>query len=116
MNTFFEIPLGDEQESADATETPDLLAFITSIACMKQDGEGGFVMENDDAVTTLNELIDYARILIDNTGNKYTDVQNSIKESKAELLEALKEIAKGECGSRERVAIARAAIAKVESK
>jgi hypothetical protein len=44
-----------------------LLAFVSSIARMTQDGEDRdgreFVMENDDAVNTLNELIDGARAL-----------------------------------------------------
>lgn len=35
--------------------------FIAQIARMTQDGEGDFVMENDDAVETLNSLISDAR-------------------------------------------------------
>ena len=46
---------------------PELLAFVAQIACMTQDGEEvdgrEFVMENDDAVDTLNALIDSARHL-----------------------------------------------------
>jgi hypothetical protein len=46
---------------------PELLAFAAQIARMTQDSEEvegrEFVMENDDAVDTLNELIDSARHL-----------------------------------------------------
>jgi hypothetical protein len=46
---------------------PELPAFAAQIARMTQDGEEvegrDFVMENDDAVYTLNELIDSARHL-----------------------------------------------------
>lgn len=45
----------------------DLMKFAATIARMKQDGEEvegkEFVMENDDAVMTLNELISEARAL-----------------------------------------------------
>lgn len=49
-----------------AALSPDMLAFIQTIARMKQDGEedengNEWVMENDDAVTTLNDLIETAR-------------------------------------------------------
>lgn len=40
-----------------------LFAFAATIARMTQDGEE-FVMENEDAVTTLNALIDEARLLV----------------------------------------------------
>jgi hypothetical protein len=48
---------------------PELLAFASKIARMTQDGEEldgrEFVMENDDAVATLNDLISQARDLIE---------------------------------------------------
>jgi hypothetical protein len=47
--------------------SPDLHAFAAMIARMTQDGEEvdgeEFVMENDDAVDTVNDLIDQARAL-----------------------------------------------------
>ena len=47
--------------------SPDLYAFAAMIARMTQDGEEvdgeEFVMENDDAVATVNDLIDQARTL-----------------------------------------------------
>lgn len=47
----------------------EMVDFISSIARMKQDGEEqegkpDYIMENDDAVITLNELIDTARELL----------------------------------------------------
>lgn len=52
-----------------APEDPSLLAFAQSIARMRQDGETDahgkeFVMENDDAVATLNDLIDSSRRIV----------------------------------------------------
>ena len=48
--------------------TPDLLAFVTAVAGMTQDGEAiegrEFVLENDDPVDTLNQLIDEMRQLV----------------------------------------------------
>jgi len=53
---------------------PDLLTFVSTIARMTQDGEEidgrEFVMENDDAVDTLNQLIDSARHLLAETTGK----------------------------------------------
>jgi hypothetical protein len=50
--------------------SPDLYAFAAMIARMTQDGEEvdgeEFVMENDDAVATVNGLIDHARSLTAN--------------------------------------------------
>ena len=47
----------------------ELAAFASTIARMTQDGEEvngrEFVMENDDAVTTLNDLISQARELVE---------------------------------------------------
>ena len=48
--------------------TQNLLTFVQTIARMTQDGEEidgeEFVMENDDAVSTVNGLIEEARTLI----------------------------------------------------
>lgn len=52
-------------------------AFIQTIANMTQDGEEidgkEFVMENDDAIATLNDLIDQARALIEKHKPKTKD-------------------------------------------
>lgn len=49
--------------------SPDLLALAQTIAQLKQDGEedengNAWVMENDDAIDTLNELITTARRIL----------------------------------------------------
>lgn len=53
--------------------SPDLLKFAAQIARMTQDGEEvngeEFCMENDDAVSTLNALIDEARALTAKAAN-----------------------------------------------
>lgn len=43
--------------------------LLRSIARMKKDGEDGYIMECDDAVDTLNELIDEARGLMPEVDN-----------------------------------------------
>ena len=62
-----------EVRSSEALEAlNEMMSFVESIATMKQDGETGagdsagvpIVMENDDAVSTLNTLISNARALI----------------------------------------------------
>jgi hypothetical protein len=61
---------------------PMLLAFIEQIARTTMDGEpvndgngiyNDFVMENDDAVSTLSELIDEARVLEAETNARSPD-------------------------------------------
>lgn len=42
---------------------PSAQEFILQIARMTKDGEGGFILENDDAVSTLHSLIDIARVI-----------------------------------------------------
>ena len=66
------IPFAESREIAahlrGMRERPKLLAFAATIARMTQDGEEvngkEFIMENDDAVSTLNALIDEARGLV----------------------------------------------------
>ena len=40
---------------------PQQQYFIAKIAAMKKDGEDGWFMESDDAIETVNHLIDEAR-------------------------------------------------------
>lgn len=58
-------------------------AFIQTIANMTQDGEEingkDFVMENDDAIATLNDLIDRARALVAKQKPKAKPVLDDIK-------------------------------------
>jgi hypothetical protein len=53
----------DEANAALIAAAPEQNAFIRQIARMTMDGENDFVMENDDAVSTLNALIEEARNL-----------------------------------------------------
>ena len=47
-----------------ADQAAKMRNLIGIIASMKKDGEGDFVMENDDAVDTVNSLIGQARELL----------------------------------------------------
>lgn len=54
---------GETLSSVADSRKAKIKEFISLIANMKQDGEDDFIMENDDAVMTLNELIETARTL-----------------------------------------------------